>query len=170
MPLGLPLAATLLAYLPQFFLGDRHDHRMAMRHGLAMALIFTGVDHFVSAGTRYVPMIPDALAPMALELVLLSGAAELLGAIGLLVPLGVYRRLCLPNLQRVAGASLAAMFALLVIANINVAVKGIGVEGLPFGRTYFMVRPLLQPLFMAWALYCVGFPLWPGRRSSLVTQ
>ncbi|HEX6362319.1 MAG TPA: hypothetical protein VFZ93_05160, partial [Albitalea sp.] len=97
------LACSLLAYVPQFFLGDRRDRRMAMRHGMALALLFTGVDHFVHAGTRYVPMIPDLLAPAALPLVHVTGAAELLGAVGLLVPVSLYRRLGLPDLQRAAG-------------------------------------------------------------------
>ena len=158
------LVASLLAYVPQYFLGDRRDHRMAMRHGLALALIFTGVDHFVHPVSRYVPMIPDAISSVALELVYFTGAAELLGTAGLLVPVSLYRRLGLPDLQRAAGVALAAMFALLIVANINVALKGTGVDGLDFGRAYFIVRPLFQPVFIAWALYCVGVQVLPRRR------
>ena len=51
------------------------------------------------------------------------------------------------------------LFALLVVASINVAVKGTGVEGLDFGSAYFVLRPFFQPLFIAWALYSVGFKL-----------
>jgi len=158
------LAGSLLAYLPQYFLGDRSDYRMAMRHGMALALLFTGVDHFLNAGTRYVPMIPDLLSPIALPLVHFTGAAELLGAVGLLVPAAIHRRLGLPNLQRTTGIALAVMFSLLVIANINVAIKGTGVEGLDFGQAYFVLRPFFQPLFIAWALYSVGMTPWPWRR------
>ena len=157
--LAFVLVGTLLAYVPQYFFGNRRDHRMAMRHGLALALLFTGVDHFVHAHSRYVPMIPDFLAPLALPLVHITGVAELLGAVGLLVPASLYRRLGWPALQRAAGVSLAVLFALLVVANINVAVKGTGVEGLDFGSAYFLVRPFFQPLFIAWALYSVGFKL-----------
>jgi uncharacterized membrane protein len=157
------LAASLLAYVPQFFLGDRRDLRMPMRHGMALGLLFTGVDHFVHATSRYVPMIPDFLAPLALPLVHISGLAELAGAIGLLVPVTVWRRLNLPNLQAGAGIGLALLFAVLVVANINVAVKGSYVEGLEFGTTYYLLRPFFQPLFIAWALYCVGLI---GRRRS----
>lgn len=160
------LAASLLAYLPQFVFGDRRDLRMAMRHGMALGLLFTGVDHFVHAGSRYVPMIPDFLAPLALPLVQISGAAELLGAVGLFLPAAIYRRMKLPDLQRAAGIGLALLFALLVVANINVAVKGSHVEGLEFGRTYYLVRPFLQPLFMVWALYCVGLLSWPRRAAQ----
>ncbi|HZH06810.1 MAG TPA: hypothetical protein VEY69_09055, partial [Lautropia sp.] len=97
--LVLILSASLLAYVPQFFLGDRRDLRMAMRHGMAIGLLFTGVDHFLNAATRYVPMIPDFLAPLAVPLVYVTGLAEIAGAIGLLVPVVVFRRLHLPNLQ-----------------------------------------------------------------------
>ena len=162
--LVLIVIASLLAYVPQFLFGDRRDLRMAMRHGMALGLLFTGVDHFVHATSRYVPMIPDFLAPLALPLVQVSGAAELLGAVGLLVPVAVYRRLGWPNLQRWAGMGLALLFALLVIANINVAVQGSQVEGLQFGTTYYVLRPLFQPLFIAWALYGVG--VLAGRRTA----
>ena len=37
------LAGSLLAYLPQYALGDRRDHRAAMRHGMALAPFCTGV-------------------------------------------------------------------------------------------------------------------------------
>jgi uncharacterized membrane protein len=154
--LALILVASLFAYGVQRLCGRPGDHRLAMRHGMALGLLFTGVDHFVSAELRYVPMIPDLLAPMALQLVHISGAAELLGAAGLLVPASVYRRLGLPDLQRATGVALAVLFALLVTANVHVALKGSGVHGLDFGQTYFLVRPLLQPVFIAWALYSVG--------------
>lgn len=48
------------------------------------------------------------------------------------------------------------MFALLVIANINMALQGTDVKGLEFGRTYLVIRPFLQPVFMLWALYAGG--------------
>jgi uncharacterized membrane protein len=162
--LVLILVASLLAYLPQYLFGDRRDLRMAMRHGMALGLLFTGTDHFVHDTSRYVPMIPDLLAPLALPLVHVSGAAEIAGAIGLLVPASLYRRLGWPDLQRLAGGALALMFALLVVANINVALQGTQVEGLPFGRVYYALRPLLQPVFIAWALYSVG--LLPRRRAA----
>lgn len=138
------------------------DLRGAMRWGMGLGFLFTGVDHFVSAQTRYVPMMPDALAEHALAWVYLTGAAELLGGLALLVPVTVFKHLGLPNLQRQAGIWLAVMLVCVVAANINVALKGQTVQGLEFGAWYFWIRPLFQPLFIAWALYCVG--VWP--RSS----
>lgn len=164
--------ASLLAWIPQALLARRRDLRMAMRHGLALGLLFTGIDHFVSAELRYVPMIPAFLQPQALLLVQLSGAAELLGAVALLMPAALYRRLGLPDLRPAAGIGLAILFAVLVIANVNVALQGSQVAGLEFGRTYYLVRPFLQPIFMAWALYSVGLLPWSrgSRRQRLAGE
>jgi uncharacterized membrane protein len=150
-------AVSLLAYLPQYCFGHRRDYRMALRHGLAGGLTFTGMDHFANAQTRYVPMLPDVLADYALALVYTTGVAELTGALGLVLPLAVYRRLGVPHMRRWAGIGLAILFALLVvIANINVALQGSHVQGLEFGAWYYWLRPLLQPLFILWALYVSG--------------
>lgn len=148
--------ASLLAYVPQYFLGDRRDVAMAMRHGMAVALLFTGTDHFVNDQIRYLPMMPAWFGSLALPLVWFTGMAEIAGAIGIAMPLRAWQRLRLPNLRPVAGVALAVLFALLVIANIHVAIAGTDVHGLAFGRTYLVVRPFLQPLFMLWALYAAG--------------
>ena len=120
----LMVALSALAYVPQFLLGDRKDYRMAMRHGMAGSFIFTGIDHFVSSHSRYVPMLPDFLADHALALVYLTGAMELAGAIGLVIPLVIYSRLGMPNLRKWAGIGLAVMLAFLVIANVNRCTEG----------------------------------------------
>jgi uncharacterized membrane protein len=128
---------------------------MALRHGMAGGFIFTGLDHFLTP-ERYVPLIPAFLSAYAPELNYISGIAELAGAIGLVVPLVVYRRLGLPNLRRWAGIGLALFLAAIVIGNINVALQGTQVQGLPLGRWYYWLRPFLQPVFIIWALYVGG--------------
>jgi uncharacterized membrane protein len=160
------VALSGLAYVPQFFLGDRKDYRTAMRHGMAGAFTFTGIDHFVSSHSRYVPMLPDFLADYAVELVYFTGAMELAGAIGLVIPLVVYRRLGLPNLRKWAGIGLALMLAGLVVANINVALAGSRVQGLEFGTWYYYLRPFFQPIFMLWALFVSGVIWKPIARES----
>jgi uncharacterized membrane protein len=157
------LVLAAVAYVPQFFLGDRRDVRTALRHGLAGGFLFTGVDHFVHTRERYVPMIPDTLAGAAEALVYTSGAAEILGALGLVVPLAVYRRLGLPDLRWWAGVGLAVMLAFLVIANVNLAMKGGSTPGLSVGPEW--LRPLLQPVIIAWALYAGG--VWPRGRAPV---
>lgn len=154
--LFLMVVFSAVAYAPQYFLGDRKDYRMAMRHGMAGGFTFTGIDHFVSAHNRYAPMLPDFLADYALGLIYFTGAAELAGAVGLAVPLAVYKRFGLPNLRKWAGVGLAVMLAFVVIANVNVALKGGHVEGLEFGAWYYWLRPLFQPIFILWALFVSG--------------
>ncbi len=144
---------SLLSYLAQRLLRRGAEVRAAMRHGLAGGFLFTGVDHFLSTDGRYLPMIPGFLGAWGRELVYLSGAAELCGALGLLVPLAWHRKLGLPDLRRWAGLGLALLLALLVVANLEVAIQGDTVKGLEFGRWYYWLRPFLQPVFIWWALY-----------------
>ena len=150
------LVLSAVAYVTQFLGSHRSDYRMALRHGMAGGFTFTSFDHFLNGEGRYVPMMPDFLADHALELVYFTGAAELAGAVGLVVPLAVYRRLGLPNLRKWAGVGLSVMLAFLVIANVNVALKGSTVQGLEFGRWYYWLRLLFQPIFMIWALFVSG--------------
>jgi len=132
------------------------DLRDAMRIGAAGAFVFTGCDHFISGESRYLPMMPGFFGELALPLVWFTGAAEIAGAIGLLVPSSVYRRLGLPHFRRWVGVALAVMLAFLVTANINVAIKGGGIAGLGFGQWYFWLRPIFQPFIIAWVLYSAG--------------
>jgi uncharacterized membrane protein len=147
---------SALAYVPQCFLGYRKDYRMAMRHGMAGGFTFTGIDHFVHAHNRYVPMLPDVLAEYALALVYLAGAAELAGAIGLVLPLAIRMRLGLPNLRKCTGIGLAVLLVFLVVANVNVALNGSGVQGREFGAWYYWLRLLFQWIFILWALFVAG--------------
>jgi uncharacterized membrane protein len=151
----LMLVVSGIAYIPQRIFGDRTDYRMALRHGMAGGFIFTGLDHFLTP-ERYVPLIPAFLSAYAQELNYISGVAELAGAIGLVVPLAVYRQLGLPNLRRWASLGLALFLAAIVIGNINVALQGTQVPGIPLGRWYYWLRPFLQPIFIIWALYVGG--------------
>ena len=113
----------------------------------------TGTDHFLHGSTRYLPMVPDFLGSDAIEAVYLTGAAEIAGALGLLLPRRLYARLGLPDLRWWAGVCLAVLLSCLVLANLKVALTGGTVEGLDFSRWYYWIRPLFQPVFVVWALY-----------------
>ncbi|RMX06457.1 hypothetical protein D8I35_07965 [Corticibacter populi] len=144
--------------------GRRLDLRDAMRWGAGLAFLLTGTDHFLHDQTRYLPMIPEFFSAAALPLVWLTGAAEMAGAIGLLLPLRWNRALGWPAMRQTAGACLGVLLCFLVIANIHVAVQGSSVQGLPFGIWYFWLRPLFQPLIIAWVLFAAGIllPRQPG--------
>lgn len=136
-----------------------------MRHGMGGAFLFTGIDHFVSLETRYLPMIPPYLAGWDVELVLLSGAFEIAGAIGLLMPLKAWHLLKLPNLRPVAGIGLTMLLSAMVIANGHVAEAGASVDGLTLGGGYEAIRPLLQPFIVLWALVA-SEAVYPSHRGE----
>lgn len=80
---------------------------------LAVAAIFTttGVLHFI-VEKFFIAIVPKKL-PQPRLLVQVSGAAEMLGALGILIP----------GTRRVAGKGLLALLAAVYPANINMAVN-----------------------------------------------
>ncbi|HEY0877088.1 MAG TPA: hypothetical protein VGE10_01420 [Zeimonas sp.] len=157
---------TALSALAQWLRRRRPALRPAMRHGMVGGFLFTGVDHFVHDTERYLPMVPSWFDPLSLELVWLTGATEIAGAIGLALSPAFYSRVGLPNLRRAAGIGLALQLAIVVVANVHVALTGATVAGLPFGAWYYWLRPLLQPLIIAWALYAAEV-IGPRRAPAL---
>ena len=106
---------------------------------LAIAVGLSGVLHFTSSKT-YEAMISTWL-PAHRPLVLISGAFELLGGIGVLVP----------ATQRLAAWGLVALFIAVFPANVNMAVNK-----LPLGRKRVPMWALwarlpLQLVFIGWA-------------------
>jgi len=139
---GMIATITLLAaLLDKVGVGGLADWRARMRWGLAVALIFAGIDHLVTPG-RYLPMMPQAV-PFPAAVVLLTGLCEIAGAIGLLMP----------RTRRLAGIMLAVYFVCVFPANIRNAVHGVVVDGLPTVAWYYWVRLLFQPLAILWALH-----------------
>lgn len=133
-------------------LQGRLEWRSALRVGIACAFLFTGVDHFVSTQSRYVPMMPDYFGSWRAELILLSGAMEIAAAIGLLLPLKAWRSAGLPNLRPAAGVGLAMLLSVLVVANGHMAQTGAAADGLPASQSYLVFRVFLQPIVVLWVL------------------
>ncbi|MEX2128022.1 MAG: DoxX family protein [Xanthobacteraceae bacterium] len=130
------------------------DWRACMRWGLAIALVFTGVDHLLLP-VRYLPMLPD-FVPYPNEIVALTGLCEIAGAFGLLIP----------RLRRLAGVMLAIYFVAVFPANIKNAIEGLSVEGLPSANWYYWVRLPFQPLVVWWSLYAAAVIDWPFGKTS----
>ena len=124
-----------------------------MRIAMALALVLAGTDHWLNP-ERYLPMMP-AWVPLHLEVVFFTGAAEIAGAIGLLVP----------RLQRLAGFMLAAYFVAVFPANVHNALNGLAVEGLPQAQWYYWARLAFQPLAVWWALFSAQLIRWPFHRK-----
>jgi uncharacterized membrane protein len=124
--------------------------RASDKHGIGIAIglaLFAGV--FIASGflhffypQPYVRIIPPFL-PRPLALVRVSGAAEILGGAGVL----------LPTLRRWAAYGLALLLVAVFPANIYMAVAHVPFRGL-MGETWvqWLRLPLQIPL-IAWALY-----------------
>jgi uncharacterized membrane protein len=121
--------------------------RGALRVVLAVGMTAIGTMHFVTPAP-FVAIVPRAL-PYPHALVLISGAFEIAGGLGLLVP----------RVRRAASFGLVALYLAVFPANVNMAVND-----LPLGDSHVPVAALwlrlpLQIVFIAWAL-------WVGREAK----
>jgi uncharacterized membrane protein len=118
--------------------------RRWLRAGLALLFVGAGVLHFVRPET-YLRIMPPVL-PAPRLLVLLSGAAEVAGGLGLL----------LPATRRLAGWGLLALLAAVFPANVYMV--GLANE-LHIPTWVLWARLPLQPLLM-WAVWRTA--IWRG--------
>jgi uncharacterized membrane protein len=109
---------------------------------MAVGFVITGVNHFTNP-ERFLVMMP-AMLPAPTLLVLVSGGLELAGALGLLIP----------ATRRWAGLGLALLLIAVFPANLNVAIQGLTVPGMPDARWYYWLRLPFQLVFIGWALWC----------------
>jgi uncharacterized membrane protein len=125
-----------------------------MRWLMAAFYLAAGLLHLRSP-EAFLPIVPGWV-PAPREIVIATGIAEILGAIGLL----------LPRVRKAAGIGLA-LYALCVLpANIRHAVEGIVIPALPTSWWYHGPRLALQPVLIWWALFCAGVIEWPGRSRA----
>ena len=85
--------------------------KKVLRWVLTVFMVAAGVNHFVSPSS-YTAIMPAAL-PWHLALVYISGVAEILGGLGLI----------LPATRRLAAWGLVALFIAIFPANVNMAVN-----------------------------------------------
>ncbi len=105
---------------------------------LAAFFVGSGVNHFVSP-RFYRAIVPPALQDDAKRVVELSGVAEVLGGVGVL----------LPRTRRLSGIALIALLAAVFPANLYMAREPERFERIPRWALY--ARLPLQPLMMWWA-------------------
>ena len=105
---------------------------------LALFFIGAGVNHF-RAPRAYEQIVPPSMQRESARLVQISGVAELLGGIGVL----------LPRTRRLSGLSLIALLAAVFPANLYMAREPERFAKLPRWALY--ARLPLQPLMMLWA-------------------
>lgn len=125
--------------------------RLVFRWVLALFFVAAGLNHF-RAPEVYLGMMPPWVPwPGAMNVI--SGAAEVLGGIGLLVP----------ATRRVAGWGLIALLVAVFPANVRVAMQGT-MPGFDFSPTVLWARLPFQAVFGA-AVWWVALARPPGRQG-----
>jgi uncharacterized membrane protein len=118
--------------------------KTALRLVLAVAMVVVGVLHFVHP-EGFVRIVP-AYLPAPLALVLISGAAEMLGGLGLLVP----------RTRRLAAWGLIALYVAVFPANLNMALHHLPLGDTPIApdKVWLLwLRLPFQAIFIAWAYW-----------------
>ncbi|GAA4905355.1 putative membrane protein [Stackebrandtia albiflava] len=123
-------------------------------HALAVMLLMTAAAHFVPDSVTAMPSHDDMVAmvppfvPWPSLAVYATGVLELLGAAGLVHP----------TTRRAAGLCLAALFAVMLPANVYAAVADIPLNGTP--ATPLWIRIPEQVLY-------IGIALWAAKAAPL---
>jgi uncharacterized membrane protein len=115
-----------------------HGSRSRSRALLSALFISAGVNHFVNP-RPYEAIVPPALADRKGPVVQLSGVAEILGGVGVL----------LPFTRRLSGTALIVLLAAVFPANLHMAREPERFKRIP--RWALLARLPLQPLMMWWA-------------------
>ncbi len=129
--------------------------RRVMRWLMVVFYGAAGIIHLTSPAA-FLPIVPDWV-PEPRTVILITGACELAGAMGL-----VTRRW-----RWWAGVMLALYAGCVFPANIKHAIEGVNLPQLPSSWWYHGPRLLAQPLIVWWALFCSGVIDWPfGQRRD----
>ncbi len=128
--------------------------RTGLRWLLALIYALVGLAHL--RGAHGFLAIMPAWVPWPLEVILVTGICEILGAIGLLIP----------RLRWISGVMLALYAISVYPANLHHAFGGVTVGGLPSSWWYHGPRLAFQPVFVWWALFAGGVIDWPFKRSA----
>jgi len=149
-PLIVLVVVTLVARLiGHFGVPQLRDWASATRVGLAVMFFFTAAAHFNSTRPDMVAMVPP-FVPNPELMVTFTGIAEILGAIGLLVP----------RTRRIAGIALILFLLAVLPANIYAAQANLTIRG--SAATPMIPRIALQLLF-------IGLIWWSAVRVPRVS-
>lgn len=133
--------------------GDRETTgRRVSRWLLALAYLAAGFLHLRAPG-GFIAITPHWV-PWPALVVMLTGLAEIAGAVGLMIP----------RLRRAAGIGLALYAFCVWPANFNHAFNDIALGGGHLRWWYHGPRLALQPVIIWWALWAGGVIGWPFRR------
>ena len=116
-------------------------NKQALKGVFAVCMIVAGISHFV-APYPYVKIVPPQL-PYPEAIVYISGFFEILGGIGLLVPV----------VSQAAAWGLVLLLIAVYPANINMAVNNIHINNVPDGNWFQAIRLPFQFVLIAWAYW-----------------
>jgi uncharacterized membrane protein len=123
--------------------------RLTVRLLLAALFLFAGTVHLRNP-ELFLPIMPPAI-PYPIACVVISGVFELLGGVGLLVPIR--------SIQILTGWGLTLLLVAVFPANIYMAVANVKIHGFPAHAWMAWARLPLQPVFIVGALWVTG--IWP---------
>jgi uncharacterized membrane protein len=119
--------------------------RTFLRVVLAVFFLVAGVNHF-RVPEMYLAIMPPML-PWSRELVFISGVAEIVGGIGVLIP----------RIRRATAWGLIALLVAVFPANIYAALHGMVIDGRAVPGWGLWARLPLQLVFIAWVVFaCLG--------------
>jgi len=125
--------------------------RFLVRVLLASLFLFAGTVHLRDP-KLFLPVMPPWI-PFPIPCILISGVFELLGGIGLLIPMR--------PIQFLAGWGLTLLLVAVFPANIYMAVANIKVHGFPSQPWMGWARLPLQPLLILGVLWVTT--IWPAK-------
>lgn len=135
-----------------------HRRKEILRVVLAIALIIVGITHFIRP-EQYARIVPPEL-PYPVGLVYISGIFEILGGIGLLIPV----------ISVAAAWGIIALFIAVFPANIYQALHSIPIDGIPHHPLLYWVRLPFQAVLIAWAWWYTRHPEeQPGTPDVMAT-
>jgi uncharacterized membrane protein len=108
---------------------------------LAFIMVTVGIMH-IRSPQPFVSIVP-AYLPAPLVLVYLSGVFEVLGGVGLILPIT----------RKAASIGLIALYIAVFPANVNMAVNNVPINGQHFHPWLLWLRLPLQLVLIGWAWY-----------------
>ncbi|WP_319419798.1 DoxX family protein [Pleurocapsa sp. FMAR1] len=117
------------------------ENKQTLKGVFAVCMIVAGITHFIAPHT-YVKIVPPQL-PYPEAIVYISGFFEILGGIGLLIPL----------VSQAAAWGLVLLLIAVYPANINMAVNNIHLDNVPDGNWFQAIRLPFQFVLIAWAYW-----------------
>lgn len=116
-------------------------NKQTLKGVFAVCMIVAGITHFIAPNV-YVKIVPPQL-PYPEAIVYISGFFEILGGIGLLIPL----------VSQAAAWGLVLLLIAVYPANINMAVNNIHLNNIPDGAWFQAIRLPFQFVLISWAYW-----------------